>query len=463
MEQLDPAQLKRALAINLDPSFYGTFAEIGAGQEVARYFFVAGRASQTIAKSISAYDMTFSDSIYGRTGRYVCEERLMRMLDHEFNLLKERLGSQRGDKTRFFVLADTVTTSSQEEPSARCHGWMGVRFQIKPLGPTHDIVLHVRMKDRMRLQQQEALGMLGVNLVSLGHDPAKTRESILDRIMEGLSPDRLEINLMRVNGPEFKAIDNRLLNLEMVRRGISDAALFEPSGAISNPSDVLFKKPILLQRGTFRPITNVNLKLLEKGLEQMKQSLGGAQPEILFELTMNSLSSEGTTQEKDFLDRVDTLCALGHRVLLSNFVLYYQMKDFLRSYTDQDIALIIGAKHLEKIFDTKFYQGLKGGILEGFSRLFDDHTRILVFPYKSKTSCMTTATFNPPGELSHLFKYLVGTAKLVDMSDCDDVDTSLHSEDVRKMISNGDRNWEKMVPPAVRELIQSRKLFGPSL
>ncbi|MGE0762281.1 MAG: hypothetical protein AB7N80_03275 [Bdellovibrionales bacterium] len=461
MEQLDQAPLKKALTINLDPHFYGTFAEIGAGQEVARYFFVAGKASQTIAKTISAYDMTFSDSIYGRTGRYVCEERVLRMLSHEFDLLKERLDTQRGAATRFFAMADTVATSSQGEPSSRCHGWMGVRFQLKPRGPSHDIILHVRLKDRARLQQQEALGILGVNMVALAHQLPLDRHEFLDRLTHGLNTSRLEINLLRVLGPDAQQIDNRLLNLEMVRRGIAEAVLFEPSGHISNPSDVLFKKSVLVQRGTFRPVTNVNVMLLERGLKQFKNEFKHqGEPEVLFELTMNNLTSEGQLQESDFLDRVDTICALGHKVLLSNFNLFYQVKSFLRTYTDQPLALIVGAAHLEKLFATQYYDGLSGGILEGFSRLFDDKTRILVFPFKSQNLCQTAATFNPPGSLAHLYHYLMSQKLVVDILGCDDVDTTMHSKDVRTMLASGDKAWEKLVPAAARDLIRSRKMFG---
>lgn len=461
MEQLELSPLRRARHINLDPHFYGTFAEIGAGQEVARYFFMAGRASQTIAKTISAYDMTVSDSVYGRSARYVCEERVLKMIDHEYRLLLERLGPQRGAKTRFFAFADTVATSSHAEPTAKCHGWLGVRFQLRPEGPTHDLIVHVRMRDRTRILQQEALGVLGVNMIHVAHEPPTGLGEIVDRITQDLSHDRVEVNLIRLSGPDLSHIDNRLLNLEMIKKGFTEAVLFEPDGAISNPSDSLFHQPVLVQRGTFRPVTNVNVFLLERGLDQFKAGLSkDMTPQVLFELTMEGLTSEGRLQDSDFLDRVDTLCALGHRVLLSKFKFFYEVKTFLRAYTDRPIALIIGAAHLQKLFDPEFYKPLRGGIVEGFSRLFDENTKMLVFPFKSKELCVTTKTYRPNPELAHLYQHFVTNGMIVDLANCDDIDTSIHSQDVRYMLATGDLDWQKLVPAQVRDLILKRKMFG---
>lgn len=462
MEQLELTPLKKARRINLDPDFYGTFAEIGAGQEVARYFFLAGRASQTVAKTMSAYDMTFSDAIYGKSGRYVCEERVLRMLDHEFNLIVERLAKQRGGHTRFFAFADTVATSSHGEPTARCHGWLGVRFQMRPGGPTNDIIVHVRMKDRTRLSQQEALGILGVNLIHLAYAPSEGPHEVVAHLVQTLTAERIEVNLIRFNGPDLEHVDNRLLNLEMVKQGVTEAILFEADGTISNPSDSLFKRPVLVQRGTFRPVTKTNVTLLERGVAQFKSQLARDNPpEILFELTMDSLSSnQGEVQTADFLDRVDTLCALGHKVLVSHFKLFYQVKGYLRAFTDQPIALLIGAGHLEKLFAAEHYQGLPGGILEGLSRLFDDSTQMLVFPFKTGQSCVTTKAFHAEGSLQKLYSYFLENERIVDISNCDDVDTSIHSEDVRKMLADNDPAWKELVPAKVRDLIVKRKMFG---
>lgn len=461
MEQLEQLPLKKALNINLDPSFYGTFAEIGAGQEVARYFFVAGKASQTVAKTISAYDMTFSDSIYGKSGRYVSEERLHKMLDHEYKLLIERLDKQRGEQTRFFAMADTVATSSQDEPSSRCHGWMGIRFQNKPRGPQHDLILHVRMKDSTRLRQQQALGVLGVNMVALAHEFPRSIPEIVEKLIQDLSADRIEINSFRLEGPDFNEFDNRLLNLEILRQGMSDAVLFEKNGQIVNPSDVLFKKSVLVQRGTFRPVTNVNLNLLTKGLEQFKRSLPhDSSIEVLFEMTMNSLSQNGAIDDHDFLDRVECINALGYKVLISRFDLFYQLKIFLRIYTNEPLSLIIGASHLDKIFQTQYYNSLHGGIFEGFSRLFDDRTVLMVFPFKSNEICLTGKTFFPQGPILHLYRYLQESGRILDIAGCEDVDTSIHSEDVRQMLAEGNPDWINKIPNVVKDLILKKKMFG---
>jgi len=461
MDGNDHSALKKALAINLEASIYGTFAEIGAGQEVARNFFQAGKASQTIAKTMSAYDMTFSDAIYGKTSRYVCEERLIHMLDHEYDLLQERLKAQRGESCSFFAFADTVATSSHDEPSPRCHGWMGIRYQSSPGGPPNDIILHVRLLDRQRLQQQEALGILGVNLVHLAFFRPDDYADIVLALEDNLGSHRIEINLLKFSGPDVKGIDNRLLSLEMVRQNLTNAILFSPEGTVLNPSDALFKKSILIQRGTYRPITKSNLQVLEKAHADIRKIFPKAlDPMILLEITMNNLLSEGELNTKDFLDRVDTLCSLGHHVLFSNLKLFYQVKGFLRNHTDQMIMMIIGASHLEKIFDPKFYERLPGGILEGFSRLFDSNTKILVHPYKTDQLCQTATTFNPGKGLKGLYSYFLENDLIHDISDCDDVEASIHSRDVRDMLAKGNSEWEKLVPEPVRKLIKNKRLFG---
>ncbi|MBX7231006.1 MAG: hypothetical protein K1X29_02870 [Bdellovibrionales bacterium] len=460
MEQLDP--LKKARSINMDSSFYGTFAEIGAGQEVARYFFLAGRASQTVAKSISAYDMKVSDSIYGKSNRYVCQERILQMLDHEYGLLVERLSEQRGEKTRFFAFADTVATSSHGEPDARCHGWMGIRYQTYFQGPPHEIILHIRLKDRFRLQQQEALGILGVNLIHLSYSFPRTLTEIVKCLVHNLGHERLEINFIRCQGSENSWIDHRLLNLELVKQGVAEAVLFDEKGHIQNASDLLFRQPVLVQRGTFRPVTKTNLTLLEKGMEQF-QSQFQQTPQVLFELTMHELTAEGELSHKDFLDRVDTLLTLGHKVLLTHFKLSYQVKSYLRSHTDQVIGLIVGADQLDRLFDSQHYQHLPGGILEGFSRLYDEKTKILVFPFKSEQMCLTASTFHPTGSLKHLYQYFIQQKLITDILGCEDVDTSIHSQDVRLMLKSGDPKWEELVPPPVRDLIKKQGLFGAKL
>lgn len=458
MQTRDYSPTKKALQINLDDAIYGTFAEIGAGQEVARHFFQAGRASHTIAKTISAYDMTFSDAIYGKESRYVCEPRVQKMLDYEFSLIQERLSTQRGATSQFFAFADTVASGDKGS-----HGWLGVRFQTKPGGAPNDIILHVRMLDRFRLQQQEALGIIGVNLIHMAFFPPDSVKERISMLLESLSTKRVEINLIRAKGPDLSHIDNRLLNLELVKQGFTEAVLFGPSSEVVYAAEDLYKKPVLIQRGTFRPITRSNMEIIQKVKEQFSKHpmVNGAAPKVLFEITMNSLSNPGgQTDDDDFLNRVDTLAALGQEVLLSNFSLFYQMKSYLRQNTTEAIGVVVGAPLLEKMFEAEFYKGMPGGILEGMSRLFDEKTKVFVFPQKDSKTCSTAKTYNPPPALTHLYHHFLSNDWITDVLDCDSVDTTIHSADVRKMLETGDPKWKTLVPEKVRQLIEDRQLFG---
>lgn len=464
MELRDYSPTRKALQINLDDSIYGTFAEIGAGQEVARHFFQAGRASHTIAKTISAYDMTFSDEIYGKEGRYVCEARLNKMLDHEFSLLQERLRAQRGPSTRFFAFADTVSTASQDDGVSKSHGWMGIRFQLKPGGPSNDIILHVKLWDRFRLQQQEALGLLGVNLIHMAFFPPEQGAERIAALVDNLNTSRIEVNMVRFRGPDLNRLDNRLLSLSLVKQRLTEAVLFDTSSEVQHVGDALFHQAVLVQRGTYRPITSSHLEIARKVQEQFRRHplLEGAKPKVLFEFTMNSLidGKGGEVDDDDFLHRVDTLAALGQNVLVSNFRLFYRLKSFLRQYTDCAIGIVIGAALLDKMFDEQFYKPLPGGILEGMSRLFDERTRVFVVPHKDDKMCATAKTFHPHARLEHLYHHLLDNGWLTDILECDDLDTSVHSADVRRLLAAGDPKWKTLVPPAVRRLIEERQLFG---
>ncbi|MGZ3722873.1 MAG: hypothetical protein ACXVA9_08095 [Bdellovibrionales bacterium] len=464
METRDYSPSKKALQVNLDDSIYGTFAEIGAGQEVARHFFQAGRASHTIAKTISAYDMTFSDEIYGKESRYVCEARLLKMLDKEFGLLQSRLKEQRGDTSRFFAFADTVSTSSSDDGVSKSHGWMGIRFQSKPGGPANDIILHLKLWDRFRLPQQEALGILGVNLIHMAFFPPADPAARITQLIDSLSTKRIEVNMLRFSGPDLAHLNNRLLSLELVKQHLTDAVLFAPNGEVLHAGDALFRQPILVQRGTYRPVTNSNVAILDKVVAQFEKHplVKGANPRVLFEITINSLSANAGTgiDDEDFLHRVDTLAALGHEVLLSNFQLFYQMKSFLRQCSAEALGIVIGASLLPKMFNEDYYKHLPGGILEGMSRLFDDNTRVFVFPDKTSTTCSTAGTFNPDPKLQFLYKHLLANHWIEDVLNCDEVDASIHSEDVRKMLMAGDPKWKKLVPERARKIIEERQLFG---
>ncbi|MBT4762324.1 MAG: hypothetical protein HOO06_11545 [Bdellovibrionaceae bacterium] len=459
--------IRKALQINLDDQVYGSFAEIGAGQEVARHFFQAGRASHTVAKSMSAYDMKFSDEIYGRedSGRYVVESRLLKMLEKEFLLLKERLLEKRGDETCFFSFASTVTTSSNTK-GARCHGWIGVCYQLRPGGPTNKIILHLNMKDKFRLQQQEALGVLGVNLIHAAFYRYEKKVDLINSLTDNLSPDRVEIDMIRSEGVDLKHIDNRLLSLELVRQGFTDAVLFAPNGKVVQAAEALHGQAVLLQRGTFRPVTKTNMLLIDHSLEEIKNDNLEKKPMAILELTMHLLntstdpSATVTIDQKDFLDRVETLTLLGHHVLISNFFYFYQLKEYLRRCTKEEVYMTIGAPLLDKLFNNEYYKKLPHGILGAFGNLFDSKTKLLVFPYKDNDICLTSQAFSPEPSLYHLYKHLFENKFIKDISNCDNIDTTVHSSNIRQMLEENDPNWEDLVPDIARDHIKKKKLFG---
>jgi hypothetical protein len=459
---------KKALAINLDNSIYGTFAEIGAGQEVARQFFQAGLASNTVAKTMSAYDMTISDEIYGKSSRYVCEDRIEKMLSHEYQLLQSRLSEKRGSESRFFAFADTVTTSNRKRGYTKSHGWMGIQWQSKIGGPVNKLILHCRLWDSLRLQQQEALAVLGVNLLHAAYfhlppsdDPCA--KVFISKLLDNLSNRRIEIDLIRFSGDELDHVDNRLAALQLVGQSHTEAVMFDASGEVQLLSDELFKASPLVLRGTFRPITKTNVEILERSKKEFKCRLPeGVEQKVFAEMTMSGLvkDDDGDVDIADFLDRVDTITALGYSVLISNFTLFHQVRSYLRTCTRQHIAMVVGASLLDKIFDESFYGDLPSGMLEAFSRLFDANTQLLVFPYKTEQTCLTAKTYFPQGPVGSLYKYLIDSNKITDISNCDDLDMSFLSTDIRKMLQSSNEDWKDLVPEAVRDMIVKKKLFG---
>ncbi|MFM8356936.1 MAG: TonB-dependent receptor, partial [Verrucomicrobiota bacterium] len=353
-ERLDTHQ--KALQVNLDPTKYGVFAEIGAGQEVARWFFRVGGASGTVAKSMSAYDMTVSDAIYGPTDRYVSRRRLLAMLEHEYGLLVERLKAQRGEKTRFFAFADTVAARSYSRRD-ETHGWMGIRFQTAPDAEPSDILIHVIMWDRENLQQQEALGILGVNLLHGAlYDHAQPHEIVND-LLDNLTPERIEVDMIELRGPAFPGVDNRLLALQLVAKGLSSAALFRPDGRLVQPGDTFHKKCVLVERGSFRPVTRLTGDMLRCARAQFIQepNVSGDDLVVLLEMTLKNLSAEGKIDHRDYLDRVDMLATLGHPVLISNHGEFHRLASYFFRYTKRPIGLVMGLPTLRELFEEKYY------------------------------------------------------------------------------------------------------------
>ncbi|HEX6896617.1 MAG TPA: TonB-dependent receptor [Bryobacteraceae bacterium] len=454
---------QKALRINLDPLRYGTFAEIGAGQEVARWFFKVGGAAGTISKSISAYDMTVSDAIYGRSKRYVSRERLQNMLDYEHGLNLERLRAARGDTTAFFAFADTVAARNFQGTN-ECHGWMGVKYQAHPRDENSQVIIHVRMLDHENDLQQEALGIVGVNLLFAAffyhHQPEVMVESLLDN----LSTERLEIDMIEFSGIEFRHVDNRVMSLKLVELGLSGAAMFGPSGEVLQPSEVLRRKPVLVERGSFRPVTKVNMDMMQCARERFaaEPEVDGAQLVELMEITMRNLMAEGKLDLSDFLARADMLAAAGKTVLISDYFEYYRLAGYLTRYTKEPIALTMGTGSLRALFGEEYYAGLEGGILEAFGKLFTKDFRIYVYPLReSGTEALETAeNIRLDPSVESLFLHLVKHGKIRQLDNFDHGLLHIFSRDVLKRIKDGDDSWEEMVPGEIARVIKERCFFG---
>ncbi|MFM1851576.1 MAG: hypothetical protein RIS54_1260 [Verrucomicrobiota bacterium] len=479
---------RKALTVNLDASKYGTFAEIGAGQEVARVFFQAGGASGTIAKTISAYDMTFSDAIYGKSPRYVSRERLALMLDHEFVLLKERLAEERGEHTEFFVFADTVSARNFTGTNEQ-HGWMGVRFQTEPGSEPSEVIMHVRMWDKENVLQQEALGVVGTNIVYgafyYRDDPGKFIQSLLDN----LSHNRIEVDMLEFRGPQFADVDNRLTSLLLVQHGLTNAVMFGPKGEVLQPSEILYKKAIMVERGSFRPVTHVNVDMLNCATAQFMQepSVKGKNIVVLMEITMHNLLASGELNADDFLSRVDLLGDIGFTVLISNYSEFYRLTSYFRRYTKEMIGVAMGINNLIEIFNEKYYENLEGGILESFGRLFRHSVKLYVYPMRQEAydhyldtnqSSSTTPAHQAAAHsfaasvlinaknvqvtdhLRNLYAHLLENHYIDCIVGFNPDILHIFSRDVLRRIQEKDDSWETMVPKAVGTAIKKRELFG---
>ena len=456
--------LQKALRINLDPRWYGTVAEIGAGQEVARWFFRAGGAAGTIAKSMSAYDMEVSDAVYGKSERYVSLGRLEAMLDHEFDLNVDRLGESRGDNTCFFAFADTVVARSYKGGN-ECHGWMGVRFQAHPFDDANQIVVHVRMLDEGADLQQEALGIVGVNLLHAAfferHEPDALVATLLDRLSTG----RIEIDMIQFKGIEFRRVDNRLMALKLVQLGLSGVAMFGPDGEVLQPSEVLRKHHVLVERGSFRPPTVVNIDMLDCAMAKFTADPGLSDMPVLAltELTMANLLAGGSeVDRRDFLARADLLAACGMTVLISDYFEYNRLAAYLQARTTGRIGIVMGVPSLIDMFDEANHVQRPGGILESFGRLFKNDLKLYVYPMRKMDTgeILTVDDLTVKPELQPLFDYLARRGSFVNLDNYREDYLPILSRDVLKRIAGGDHEWEQMVPQAVADLIIARSFFG---
>lgn len=454
----------KTLKINLNKNIYGSFSEIGAGQETARHFFRAGAASRTIAKAMSAYDKQFSDAIYTTEpdGRYVTENRLHKMLDHEVQLLEERLDHTQNPNRIYFSYANTVATIDFAK-KFKGHGWVGIRFQNEPNGAFSEIVLHIQFKENDVLLQQRTLGILGVNLIYGAfyqhHDPKKLIYSLYDH----LDKDQLEIDTINFSGPAFENVDNRLMSLFLVKNGMADAVMFGPNGQNILPANTLFRKNVLLLRGSFRPVTIVNINMYQKSLNQFlsKNQISIDKTAVIFEITLNNLLALGEVDEQDFLDRAELLCALGHTVMISNFKEYFKAVDYIWNYSQEKIALTIGIPSLVEIFDAKHYTNLPGGLFEGLGRLFKHGLEIYAYPFlNEKEEVITTKNIELHDEtLKPIYNYFKERDQIIDIENFELKNLKIFSHKVLKKIQENDDSWENDVPETVATLLKENQLF----
>ncbi|APD06535.1 hypothetical protein UJ101_01004 [Flavobacteriaceae bacterium UJ101] len=456
---------QKSLEVNLNPHIYGTFAEIGAGQETVRNFFRAGGASGTIAKAMSAYDKKFSDAIYGveDDGRYVTEARLKKMINWEGGLLEQRLSREDHPDTCFFSYANTVTTINYAR-TFKGHGWVGIRFQLKPDEDYNEIVFHIRFHENDARLQQETLGVMGTNLIYGAFHYYDNPKKLLLSLYDNLHKDQIEVDMINFSGPRFAYVDNRLMSLQLVKNGFTDAVIFGSDGNNILPAQLLYKKNIFAMRGSFRPVTKVNMDMLKSGYAKFikENKVDPDRTETLFEITLANLKSSGEINERDFLDRTDILCRLGHTVLISSFSEYYKLTEYFNRFTKSRMGLAMGVNNLMEIFDEKYYRDLSGGILEAFGKLFMKDLKLYLYPYINKENGekLTSENLKVHPRMKDLYKHFKLNGKIVDLENCDESLLSIYSRKILEQIANGEEGWEDKVPEGVAEIIKRNGMFG---
>lgn len=460
-----PSTKDKALKINLNRNIYGTFAEIGAGQETVRNFFRAGGASGTIAKAMSAYDKDFSDAIYGVEAdkRYVTENRLKKMLSHEVDLIEDRLSRSKHPDKIFFSYANTVTTIDFAK-KFKGHGWVGVKFQLDPLEGYNEIVLHIRFKENDARLQQETLGVLGVNLIYGAFYMNDNPKALLASFYDHLDKDQLEIDMVNFSGPRFAYVDNRLMSLHLLKNGMTDAVMFGPDGNNLLPAQELYKKNILTLRGSFRPVTKVNMDMFEKSKELFckEKRVDKEKTRVIFEITLSNLRAQGEIDEKDFLDRAELLCSLGQTVMITNFQEYYKLIEYYSEFTKKRMGLTMGIYNLIQIFDEKYYRKVSGGILEAFGKLFHRDLKVYLYPLKDRENggVINSDNVKVHPRLKEMYKYFKYNGKFIDIADYDPAYLEIFSRKILTMIKEGEPSWEDFLPEGVPEIIKEDKLFG---
>ncbi len=460
-----PSIEAKALRINLNQHIYGTFAEIGAGQEVARHFFRVGGASGTIAKTISAYDKNFSDTIYGEEsdGRFVTEARLNKMLDHEMRLLESRIPKDEHPNKMFFTLANTVATIDFAK-KFKGHGWMGIRFQTAPNAPYNEITLHVRFHQAEARLQQEVLGFMGVNLVYGAFYKHNEPKKILRYLYDYIDDDAIEIDTINFKGPLFEKVDNRLMSLQLVKNKMTEAVMFDSSGNNILPARILYKKNILALRGSFRPVTRVNIDMFEKSYDIFikEENVEEDNTVVIFEITLSNLMAQGEIDEQDFMDRAKLLCSLGHIVMISNFKEYYRLVDYFSDYTKKQMALSIGVNSFIEIFKEDYYSDLSGGILEAFGKMFYNNLKVYLYPTKNSETqeVVNSNNLRLHPRMKDFYKFFKYNGKIVDIFDYEEEYLSIFSREILSKIKQNEKGWEKQLPEGISEMIVKEEMFG---
>lgn len=457
-----PSTLDKALQINLDPQIYGTFAEIGAGQEVANWFFRASATAGTVAKSISAYDMTMSDAIYGKADRYVSRQRLRAMLEHEYGILTERLSAGRGATTTFFSFCNTVRARAWRDFD-ECHGWMGIRYQSRPGEEFADIYVHVRLLDQENTDQMEALGILGVNLIYAAFYHRAHLSRFVASLVENLAPGRVEVDMLKFHGSRFEYVDNRLCALQLVESGLTPAAMFLPDGDVVQPAEALYKRSILLLRGSFNPVMRLHLDMLDQARRSFAAQAGPAVADNcveMCEISTRNLLRGGVIDHLGFLDRADALQALGKTVLVSNLPEFYRVGTFLSRYTTAPVGIVLSIGLLNELFKEKWSENLPGGILESFGRLFKHRLRLFVYPWQHHASkeLVDVTNFRTPPQMRHLYQHLVDNGLIVGIHSGDHELLRHTGRDLAAMVRSGNDEWLRFVPEVAQQA--TRRAFG---
>jgi len=455
-------QEQKALQINLDSNIYGTFAEIGAGQEVARLFFQVGAAAGTIAKTMSAYDKTYSDAIYGvePSGRYVCRSRIDNMLEHEYGLMVERLQKVR-PKTKFFAFADTVAAINYQK-TIKGQGWLGLRFQLSEDGKPNDLILHAKMLDNDNNLQQEAIGILGVNMIYSAYYHSDNPENLIASLIENLR-GRIEIDMVSLKGPDFKDFDQRLIALYLVRNRMSSVAMFDEHGEMTHASENLYKKHLMVIRGHYRPPTKVTLDVFESGLRQFK-----SQPEVesdrarlVTEITLENLIVDGKTDEEDFLMRTKMLNGLGQKVFISDCNNHQKLINYLSDYKIQNLGLLIGARELNHIIHEKYQLNQDGRLLVAFGELFNRNIIIYVYPaYDDDGNLLTAESLPVPQGIHFLYKHLLDCKQILPILGFDKELLKIQPRVIMNDLLSGEADWEDKLPPEVIKVIKENNYFG---